>query len=111
MSANATAFGQMCFHLNDSQYTKEELSQLCGIAIGTVIKWMRILRRRKLVYVFKWRRPPVGPPAAVWAWGYEMTDAPRPKAMTQAQYSERYRAKKRGGSFSVVVSQLKHRME
>jgi len=96
LAANATAFAELCLLLNDSEYTKEELSEKTGLVIGTVTKWMAILQRRKLVYICEWRKGIAGAPAAVWAWGYEKSDAPRPKPMTQAQYDARRRAKKRG---------------
>lgn len=95
-NTNANAFAEMCRLLNDGEHTKDQLAEDTGVVMGTVIKWIRILRKKKLIYIIGWRRGPVGQPAAIWVWGYEMPDAPRPKAMTSQLYSERYRAKKRG---------------
>jgi transcription initiation factor IIE alpha subunit len=93
---NAAAFATMCLLLNDGEHTKDQLAEETGLVIGTIIKWLRILRSKKLVYIIGWKSGLAGAPAAVWVWGYEMPDAPRPKAKTQSEYSERYRAKKRG---------------
>lgn len=96
MCANASALIELCRLLNDSAYTKQELMDLLGCAPNTVTKWVRILQHKKLVYVCEWRPGLRGCPAAVWAWGYECKDAPRPKPMEPKLYSQRYKAKKRG---------------
>lgn len=96
MLANATAFAELCFMLNDGQYTKEELAEGTGLVIGTVIKYMKLLKRRKLIYVCGWKRnSDVGQWAAVWEWGPGKKDVLRPAPLTQSQYSKNYRAKKK----------------
>lgn len=94
-NVNAVAFATMCELLNSGAYTKDELQDQLGLVIGTVIRWMRLLEHRKLIYIESYRIGPVGQPAARWTWGFEMENAPRPKPMTIAMYSERYRSKKR----------------
>lgn len=96
MAGNATAFAELCLLLNNGEYTKNQLADKTGLVIGTIIKWVKMLERRKLIYICGWQIGPVGQPAAIWTWGFEMDNVPRPKPMTQAQYSDRYRNKKRG---------------
>lgn len=96
LAVNAAAFAELCLLLNSGEYTKAQLTEKTGIVIGTTTKWMKMLERRKLIYICDWLVGPVGQPAAVWTWGFEVENAPRPKPMTQAQYSDRYRNKKRG---------------
>lgn len=93
---NASAFANLCLLLNQGEYTKHQMAEGVGITIGTCLKWVNMLHRMKLIYIAGWNRGLAGAPAAVWTWGFEGRDAPRPKAMTQAQYSDRYRSKKRG---------------
>lgn len=95
MMANASALIEMCRLLNEGDYTKAQLAEKTGLVIGTVIKWMRVLRNKGLIHVVDWV-PPIGSgqPAAVWAWGYEMDDAPRPKAKSGAEHCANYRQRK-----------------
>jgi transcription initiation factor IIE alpha subunit len=95
MLANASALLELCRLLNDSEYTKAQLAEQTGLVLGTVIKWMRILLNKKLIYIVDWVPPSgSGQYAAVWAWGYEQDDAPKPKARTQSEYSAKYRQRK-----------------
>lgn len=96
LAANPIAFGELCYHLNNGYYTRAQLKELVGITDGTLRKWLTILRRRRLWYVWDYQKNPAGHPTEILAWGFEMCDAPRPKPMTQAQYEERRRMKRRG---------------
>ena len=94
-SSNASAFAELCLRLNRKPVTQAELVEATGLQPGTVSRWLRILRRRHLIYVYGWyRKGTVGHWAAMWAWGYMVEDALKPKAQSQAQYSRNYRIKK-----------------
>lgn len=96
LPGNAIAFAELCLLLNAGEYTKDQLAEKTGLVIGTVTKWMKMLERRKLIYIVGYLKGPVGQPAAIWTWGFEVENAPRPAALTQAQYTARYRDRKRG---------------
>ena len=95
LSANATAFAEMCLMLNKGKCTQNMIRERVGISPYTVVKWLRVLKRRHLIYVEEWIRSPVGQPAAAWSWGYKEIDAPRPPPMTQKDYYERAKIRKR----------------
>lgn len=96
LSISAMQFAEMIKLLHEGEYTKKQLQEKLDIANNTVQRWLEVLYRRKLIYIAKWYRAPRGNPAAMWAYGYHMEDVPKPKPLTPAQYTERYRAKKRG---------------
>jgi transcription initiation factor IIE alpha subunit len=89
-------FAEMIKLLHEGEYTKQQIQDKLGIANNTVQRWLEVLHRRRLVYIAGWYRAPRGNPAAMWAFGYEMVDVPKPPPMTMAQYARRYKAKKRG---------------
>lgn len=93
-SANALALINLINLLVKGKISKLEMAAKIGCTIGTVTKWMKILRRKKMVFIEDWRQGLVGAPTALWSFG-DFDDAPRPKPMTVAMYSERARAKKR----------------
>lgn len=95
-SVSAMVMAEMILLLHQGEYSKTDLQEKLGIANNTVQRWLEVLYRRKLVYIAGWRKAPRGNPAALWAFGHECVDEPRPKPLTQTQYTERYRAKKRG---------------
>jgi transcription initiation factor IIE alpha subunit len=96
LSVSAMTFAEMIKLLHEGEYTKKLIQEKLGIANNTVQRWLEVLYRRKLVYIAAWERGPRGNPAAMWAFGYEMEDAPKPKPLTTTEYAQRYRAKKRG---------------
>ena len=65
------------FHLHRGAFTKQQLADKTGLVIGTVIAWINMLKRRKLVYIkfYKQAESHVGQHAAYWAWGYLEPDA------------------------------------
>lgn len=94
-NGNAIAFAQLCMLLNTGAYTKNQLAESTGLTIGTVIRWLKLLESRHLVYVAKWWRAGTsGQWAAKWTWGYMIESTPRPKPQTQAQYSRNSRIRK-----------------
>lgn len=92
--ANAAALVELISKLTKGNFSKEELMLHCGISPYTVVKWMRLLKSKKLVCVADWRVGLVGQPAALWTWDPGGVDAPRPKPMTQKEYNERSRIRK-----------------
>ena len=112
-SIHIRTFCAMLRMLHDGDVTKTKLMAELGLGSGTVVKWLRLLgsdqpnRAGRLVYISGWERPGVrGNWAAQWSYGFEMSDAPKPKAMTQQQYQQRYRANKRGHLQLVQGSKL-----
>lgn len=96
-SPNSLAFAELCFHLNDGEYSRLQLMELTGIVDSTLRKWMRYLRRpgKRLVYICERRRSlNVGQPLLIYTWGPGEADAPKIVRETQAVYSARYRVKK-----------------
>lgn len=96
MSANATALTEMINFLCKGQYTKDELAEKVGVTVHTIIKWIKLGRRkgRRLYYIYGYRKGPVGQPAALWAFGPDEKDAEKPKPLTQKQYNERSKIRK-----------------
>lgn len=89
--------------LHEGDVTREQMMEQLGLASATVARWMRLLgadepnRPGRLVYISGWTRTGSrGNWARQWSYGFEMQDVKKPKPMTQAQYSVRYRAKARG---------------
>lgn len=102
-SINMRTFCAMLRMLHEGDVSKTQIREALGIATGTEVKWLKLLGSDKpnmpgrLVYISSWdRNGSRGNWAAMWSYGFEMSDAPRPKALTQTQYSQRYKAKKRG---------------
>ena len=95
-SVSAMVMAEMIKILHDDEISKTDIQERLGIANNTVQRWLEVLHRRRLVYIAGWRKAPRGNPAALWAYGYECLDVPKPPPMTAQQYTERYRAKKRG---------------
>ena len=102
-SVSAMVMAEMILLLHEGEYSKADLQEKLGIANNTVQRWLEVLYRRKLVYIAAWRKSPRGNPAALWAFGYEGIDVPKPKPLTSNQYSQRYRLKKRGATGLVAI--------
>lgn len=75
------AFAHLCELLN----AKMPHSQLwfrtqIGVSESTMTKFMRTLKNRKLIYVFDWTHDGkrTSTRIALWTWGYNREDAPRP---------------------------------
>lgn len=94
LSVSAMTLAEMIKLLHEKEYTKADLQKELGIANNTVQRWLEVLYSRRLIHIAGWRRAPRGNPAALWAFGYECVDVPKPKPLTQAQYSQRYKARK-----------------
>ena len=95
-SANALALVELIFHLQDGEYSRDELCELAGIADSTTRKWLRYLRRpgKKLVYICERRRTSkTGACKLVYAWGPGEKDVPVIRK-TLAEYSRTYRMNK-----------------
>lgn len=96
-SANATAFAELCFHLHRGAFTKQQLADKTGLVIGTVTSWIKMLKRRKLVYIkfYKQAESHVGQHAAYWAWGHLEPDAEKPKPLTMKEMNARSNIRKK----------------
>lgn len=93
-SPNPLAFAELCFHLNNGEYSRKELLELTGIADSTFRKWLRYLRNRKLVYICERRRTSTtGACLLIYTWGFEKLDVPV-KRKTMAEMSHTYRVNK-----------------
>lgn len=95
LSVSAMTMAEMIRLLHEKEWSKVELQDKLGIANNTVQRWLEVLHRRKLIYIAGWRKAPRGNPAALWAYGYECVDVPKPRPLTATEYSQRHRAKKR----------------
>ena len=89
--------------LHEGDVTRDQIMERLGITDSTASRWLSLLGANnpimpgRLVYVSGWiRAGSRGNYARQWSYGFEMEDAPKPKPMTQTQYSQRYRAKMRG---------------
>ena len=105
-SANALALVELIFHLQDGEYSREQLSELSGIADSTCRKWLRYLRRpgKKLVYICERRRTSkTGACKLIYAWGPGEKDVPVIRKTT-TNYSRTYRANKQ---LKVIQNALK----
>ena len=61
-------------------HSKEWFREQIGVSVGTMTKFMRILRHKKLIHVYAWTHDGkrVSTRIALWTWGYNRDDAPRP---------------------------------
>lgn len=96
LSVSAMTMAEMIKLLHEKEYSKTDLQDKLGIANNTVQRWLEVLHSRRLIHIAGWRKGARGNPAALWAYGYECEDVPKPKPLTQTEYTQRYRAKKRG---------------
>ena len=93
--ANAAALVAMCKLLMKGNWSQEQLKEQLGLSPYTVVKWLRLLRSHpKAIFIAKYVSGPFGQPTAYWTWGNE-PDAKRPPPMTQAQYNERSKIRKK----------------
>ena len=89
----AIAMKELILLLHKSPRTKYELQDLVGVCNTTVSRWMNMLHRESLVYIYSWERTGSrGCWTAKWRWGYMRQDALKPKALSSAEYNKRYRA-------------------
>ena len=103
---NITAFKALCSAMAVRPRSKTELHELTGLTNTTISRWMNVLSAGKdrIVYVAEWKRfGDRGCYTAMWALGYGMPDAVKPKALTHSQYAKRWRAKQ--GQKEATVSQ------
>lgn len=100
--------------------TQSEIISITGLCNSTVSRWLRFLHTstresKNIVYIAEWRRVGRGGnPSACWALGYGMADVPKPKPLTQAEYSKRSRQKKLLAATKQIVSTdkgIKHVIE
>ena len=88
--ASATAFAELCLLLNSGFYSQWELQQRIGVCNATMARFMGLLKRRKLIYVYNWLRTSRAT-TAYWRWGYEVPSAPKPKPQSAAYACKQYR--------------------
>jgi hypothetical protein len=90
-----TAIKTLLTQIAKRPMSQPEIIEATGLANSTVSKYLKVLHTSpNLVYIDHWtRRNMRGNWQAKWALGYMLSDAPRPKPMTTAQYCARYRAK------------------
>lgn len=95
-SANALAFAELIYHLQDGEYSRDQLCELAGISDSALRKWLRYLRRpgKKLVYICERRRTfRTGACKLIYTWGPGEKDVPVVRK-TYAEYSRTYRQNK-----------------
>ena len=111
-SANAIAFAELCLALNTFAYSKAELGRIIGVSDGTLKKWLDYLHKRKLVHICEYRHDnKYGPHTAIWTWGVELRDVPKPRVKTHSERQLEYIKRKQlrtlhelGNQFSAVSS-------
>lgn len=90
----AIAMKELMLVLHTAPRTKYELKDLTGVCNTTISRWMGMLHRAQLIYIVSWERTGQrGAWAARWQYGYQKTDAVRPKALSSSEYNKRARAK------------------
>lgn len=98
--------------LSFREHSQYEIIEKTGLANSTVSKWLAKLHQGpdNLVYIHSWKRVGGrGNWTAMWAWGYKMLDAPKPKPLTSSQYNKRWRAKQAREGITIVTEQgIKH---
>lgn len=93
-SPHVIAFGELCLLLNrQPARTREELRERIGVCQATMVRYMRVLIARRLIYPADYIRRGTQWTAR-WTWGYKMFGEPKPKARTQAEYCRNYRRRK-----------------
>lgn len=98
ISANALAFTELVFHLQDDLYSQRELADLAGISIHTIIRWFKLLRRpgKRLIHIADWRRNHLmGRSEALWEWGPGKNDVKEPLKKDSPTYLKEYNARRR----------------
>jgi hypothetical protein len=98
ISVNALSFADLCWHLQNGEYNRDELRELVGISDSTLRTWLTYLRRigKKQVCICERRQRLVGQGGAAklyYTWGNE-PDAPEIKRKGTAHYSAVYRRRK-----------------
>jgi len=90
----AIAMKELMLLLHKSARTKYELKDLVGVSNTTISRWINMLHRAQLVYIYSWERiGGRGNWTARWEYGYQRLDALKPKALTSSEYNKRARAK------------------
>lgn len=80
--------------------TQPEILEITGLCNSTISRWLRFLNTstkesKALVYISGWKRTGErGNYSALWSWGFNCLNAPKPKAKTQAEYHKRWRDRK-----------------
>lgn len=95
---NITAFKALMSAIAVRPRSRSELHEITGLCNTTISRWMAVLAnphdKHRVAYIAEWKPPGrSGWPTALFAMGYGMPDAPRPKALTASQYKKRARAK------------------
>lgn len=89
--------------------SKAQISEMTGLCPTTVSRWMTVLETGpdRLIYVEAWWRKHgahgMGCWTAMWRLGYNQPDAPKPRALTKAEYSQRHRDKQAKASKRTAI--------
>lgn len=93
ISANALAFAEMIYHLQDGEYGVRQLAELCGISEDATRRWLTYLRRpkKKLVYICERRKThSTGSRMLIYTWGPGIEDVPAIR-LTRKQHLENWK--------------------
>jgi len=95
---NIAAFKALMSAMAVRPRSRSELHEITGLTNTTISRWMAVLAnpkdKNRIAYIAEWKPPGrSGWPTALFAMGHGMPDAPRPKALTAAQYKKRSRAR------------------
>lgn len=96
MSSNTVAIIEMLVVLKEDCVCIKDIQEKTGLAPGTVIRYIKLLHRRKLIRIAEWRKYGL---CHSWVPHYEwnpedMRDVPKPRKMTAAERQARCRSKK-----------------
>lgn len=73
--------------------TTMEIAEAAGVQQGTVVRWVRIMRAAGECHISKWVRTIGGPIKAIYAHGPGQDAKCKLRALTDREYSRRYRRK------------------
>lgn len=96
VASSAIAIKEFALALHGKRpLSRIQLQEVTGLANSTITQYLKLFRAAKLVYVKDYtRQSDRGQWIELFAWGYMMPDADKPRPLTNKEYCETYRRKK-----------------